>query len=66
MNWNSTGWLVYDSNNPNPDPAILEDDVFNEYDDFTLVPVDKMPLLPEADQIITLDVIMDDLGNGKP
>ena len=66
MNYNSTGWLVYDSKNPNPDPTILEDDEFNEFDDFTLVPFDKTPLFPEADQIITLDVIMDDLGNGKP
>ncbi|TVY31799.1 Iron transport multicopper oxidase [Lachnellula subtilissima] len=66
LNWNSTGWLVYDSKNPNPDPTLLQDAEFNEFDDSTLVPVDKAPLLPDADQIITLDVIMDDLGNGKP
>ncbi|TVY65563.1 Iron transport multicopper oxidase FET3 [Lachnellula suecica] len=66
LNWNSTGWLVYDSNKPNPDPTILEDDQFNEFDDFTLIPVDKFPLLPEPDQTVTLDVVMDVLGNGKP
>jgi iron transport multicopper oxidase len=66
LNWNSTGWLVYDSKNPNPDPTILKNNKFNEFDDFTLVPVNKMPLLPEPDQIITLDVVMDVLGNGQP
>jgi hypothetical protein len=25
-----------------------------------------MPLLPEPDQVVTLDVIMDILGNGQP
>jgi hypothetical protein len=25
-----------------------------------------MPLLPEPDQVVTLDVIMDVLGNGQP
>jgi iron transport multicopper oxidase len=43
-------------------------DELDEFDDFNLVPVDKMPLLPEPDasNVITLDVIMDNLGNGKP
>ena len=55
LNWNTTGWLVYDDSKDLPDPA--EIDEFNFYDDFTLVPYDKQPLLPEADQVITLDVI---------
>lgn len=66
LNWNSTGWLVYDSSEPNPDPTILTQDTFDEFDDFTLVPFDQMPLLPEPDQTITLDVVMDVLGNGQP
>ena len=64
LNWNATGWLVYDSAKPNPDPAFTNE--FNDFDDFTLVPYDKQPLLPEPDQVITFDVIMDNLGNGKP
>jgi iron transport multicopper oxidase len=31
-----------------------------------LVPYDKKVLLPEPDQTITLDVVMGNLGNGKP
>jgi iron transport multicopper oxidase len=56
--------LVYDSANDNPDAAPI--DAFNDYDDFTLIPVDKTALYPEPDQTITLDVIMDNLGDGKP
>ena len=59
-----TGWLVYDEANINPDPALIDE--LNDFDDFTLVPYDKKPLLPEPDQVITLDVVMDNLGNGKP
>lgn len=59
-----TGWLVYDDANTNPDPALVDE--FNDFDDFYLVPYDKRPLLPEPDQVITLDVVMDNLGNGKP
>ncbi|KAG9242235.1 Cupredoxin [Calycina marina] len=64
LNWNATGWLVYDAANSNPTPAFL--DALDDFDDFSLVPYDKMALLPEADQVISLDVIMDNLGNGKP
>ncbi|RDL38450.1 uncharacterized protein BP5553_02790 [Venustampulla echinocandica] len=64
LNWNSTGWLVYDKEKPLPDPA--EVDELIEFDDFTLVPFDKQPLFPEPDQTITFDVIMDMLGDGKP
>jgi iron transport multicopper oxidase len=59
-----TGWLVYDESKPLPTPAFVDE--LNDFDDFTLVPFDKKPLLPEADQVITLDVVMDNLGNGKP
>lgn len=55
LNWNTTGWLVYDQAKPMPDPAEVAE--FDAFDDFTLVPYDKEPLFPEADQVITLDVI---------
>lgn len=64
LNWNSTGWLVYDDTKPMPVPAVV--DALDSFDDFALVPFDKKPLLPDADQTITLDVIMDNLGDGKP
>lgn len=59
-----TGWLVYDEAQPLPTPAFVDE--LDNFDDFTLVPFDKQPLLPEADQVITLDVVMDNLGDGKP
>jgi iron transport multicopper oxidase len=65
LNWNSTGWLVYDDTKPMPTPAVV-DAPFDFYDDFALVPFDKKPLLPDADQTITLDVVMDNLGDGRP
>lgn len=64
LNWNSTGWLVYDETKPNPAPAPV--DALDAFDDFTLVPFDKQLLLPDADQTITFDVIMDNLGDGRP
>jgi iron transport multicopper oxidase len=64
LNWNVTGWLVYDDTVPLPEPAEVPE--FDDFDDFTLVPYDKQPLLPEPDQVITLDVVMDLLGDGKP
>jgi len=66
LNWNVTSWLVYDSTKPLPDPTVILEDSFDEFDDIALVPVDKTPLFPEPDQTITLDVVMDNLGNGKP
>lgn len=59
-----TGWLVYDNDKALPTPVLVNK--FNELDDFGLVPYDKKSLLPEPDQIITLDVTMGALGDGKP
>lgn len=39
-------------------------DTFTPFDDMTLVPYDKQPLLPEPSQTVELDVIMDNLGDG--
>jgi hypothetical protein len=50
-----TGWLVYNKENPLPDPKVIDE--FNHYDDYTLVPHDKEPLLLNPDQTVTLDVI---------
>jgi iron transport multicopper oxidase len=64
LNWNVTSWLVYDDTQPLPAPASVDE--FNDFDDFRLIPYDKKPLLPGPDQVITLDVVMKPLGNGKP
>lgn len=63
LNWNVTGWLVYDNAQPLPNATLVE--TFDDFDDFRLVPYDQKPLLPEPDQTITLDVIMNVLGDGK-
>lgn len=63
LNYNVTGWLVYDDNKALPDPALL-DTFDNLFDDMTLVPYDEQPILGEPDQIVTLSVIMDNLGDG--
>ncbi|KAK5997143.1 Iron transport multicopper oxidase fetC [Cladobotryum mycophilum] len=63
LNYNVTGWLTYDSKAKKPDPAIIYE--LNPIDDMTLVPYDEMPLLPEPDHTVELDVIMDNLRDGK-
>jgi iron transport multicopper oxidase len=47
-----------------PDAAIILEDSFQEFDDYTLVPYDKEPLFPDPDQSITLEVVMSNLGDG--
>ncbi|KAM7184643.1 Cupredoxin [Naviculisporaceae sp. PSN 640] len=63
LNYNVTGWLVYDSKEPLPEPAILYED-FDPFDDMKLIPWDNQTLLGEPDRVITLDVMMDNLGDG--
>ncbi|KAJ4306691.1 ferroxidase fet3 [Collariella sp. IMI 366227] len=63
LNWNVSGWLVYDKAKPLPAPAMLYDP-FEPFDDMGLVPWDNQTLLGEPDQTISLDVIMDNLGDG--
>ena len=46
-----------------PAPALVNQ--FKDFDDFALVPYDHKPLLPEPDQTITIDVVMNVLGDGK-
>ncbi|KAF4440376.1 hypothetical protein F53441_12324 [Fusarium austroafricanum] len=62
LNWNVTGWLVYDQEKPLPKPDIVYD--FDPYDDVDLVPYDEMARLPEPSRSIELDVIMDNLRDG--
>ncbi|KAK1985209.1 multicopper oxidase [Colletotrichum cereale] len=62
LNYNVTGWLVYDASKPLSPPATL--DTFAPFDDMTLTPHDRQPLLPEPSRTVELDVIMDNLGDG--
>ncbi|KAH6695486.1 Cupredoxin [Plectosphaerella plurivora] len=62
LNWNVTGWLVYDKQKPLPAPAVV--DVFEPFDDMTLVPQDGLEKYPEPDHVVELSVIMDNLGDG--
>ena len=63
---NQTNWLEYNSAASHPQAVMIVDVAsdLNPYDDFTLVPYDKKPLLPEADLTIDLTVNMANLGNG--
>ncbi|ETS79286.1 hypothetical protein PFICI_09139 [Pestalotiopsis fici W106-1] len=62
LDWNATGYLVYDSSAENPVAADV--DSFDYYDDFNLVPYDGEELFPDADYTVTLDLTMDNLGDG--
>jgi iron transport multicopper oxidase len=64
LNYNVTGWLVYDKSKALPPPTAVDE--FNDFDDFDLVPYDKMPLLQKPDQIFTFNVVMANLGDGRP
>ncbi|KAH8706614.1 Cupredoxin [Ilyonectria robusta] len=63
LNYNSTGWLVYDDSKDLPAAATV--DSLDPFDDMTLVPYDKMELLGEPDRIVELDVMMDNLHDGQ-
>ncbi|KAF2138110.1 multicopper oxidase [Aplosporella prunicola CBS 121167] len=62
LNNNVTGWLVYDATADRA-PAVLVD-AYDPFDDFTLVPQDGKDLLRDVDHQITLDLKMDNLGDG--
>ncbi|XPS97992.1 hypothetical protein M3J09_007208 [Ascochyta lentis] len=59
---NVTGWLVLDSTQELPLP--LEVDLFDPLDDFSLQPLDHLAALDTVDRTVTLDIKMDNLGNG--
>lgn len=63
---NSTSWLEYNSSAAHPE-AVMSVSVASDlvpFDDSTLVPHDKMPLLPEPDVTIEVTVQMMNLGDG--
>lgn len=60
---NVTSWLVYDESQPKPAPALL-DSWDAQFDDFDLVPHDRMELLDKVDYSFNLDLSMNNLGNG--
>ncbi|KAI1936268.1 hypothetical protein LOZ66_004726 [Ophidiomyces ophidiicola] len=62
LNPNVTGWLVYDSNKDLPKPALVNK--FDFLDDMELIPSDGLELFDKVDHSITLDVKMDNLGDG--
>ncbi|KAI9884850.1 MAG: hypothetical protein M1823_003377 [Watsoniomyces obsoletus] len=62
LNPNATGWLVYDDQKPLPEPTPAEE--FNPFDDYTLIPFDRQPIYDKVDQSVTLDMAMDNLGDG--
>ncbi|KAI4122979.1 MAG: hypothetical protein LQ338_005513 [Usnochroma carphineum] len=62
LNPNVTGWLVYNKAAPLPSPALI--DSFDPFDDFTLVPYDRLPIFDQVDYSFNLDVKMDNLGDG--
>lgn len=59
---NSTNYIVYDESAEMPEEYFVDELDF--LDDFYLKPVSKEKLLDEADHAITIDVVMDNLGNG--
>ncbi|KAH7157021.1 Cupredoxin [Dactylonectria macrodidyma] len=63
LNYNATGWLVYDDSKDLPQAATV--DALDPFDDMMLVPYDKMELLGEPDRIVELDVTMDNLRDGQ-
>lgn len=62
MNSNVTGWLVLDKTHELPHPLELEE--FEPLDDFSLRPLDNLAALGAADRTVTLDLKMDNLGDG--
>ncbi|KAJ4989338.1 multicopper oxidase [Stagonosporopsis vannaccii] len=62
LNSNVTGWLVVDKNQEFLQP--LEVDAFEPLDDFTLRPLDSLVALDAVDMTVTLDLKMDNLGDG--
>jgi iron transport multicopper oxidase len=63
LNPNVTGYLVYDSTQALPQAQSLDD--FNPFDDFTLVPSDGLGIFDNVDHSMTLDVVMNNLGDGR-
>ena len=59
---NVTGWLTYDDAAEFPKASILDE--YTPFDDYTLVPQDREKRLDKVDYSVTLNVKMDNLGDG--
>ncbi len=53
---------MYDQTKPLPVPRLIDE--FKPLDDFTLVPSDGLELFDKVDHTITLEVSMNNLGDG--
>ncbi|KAK8157217.1 putative ferrooxidoreductase Fet3 [Phyllosticta citrichinensis] len=62
LNYNVTGYLVYDKGGHRPQPYVL--DAFDPYDDFNLEPTDGIALYENPDQVVVLNMSMNNLGDG--
>ncbi|RJE18952.1 Iron transport multicopper oxidase [Aspergillus sclerotialis] len=62
LDYNVTGWLVYNNSAIRPTPAVVDE--FKPYDDFNLAPADGRKLYGAADHTVQLDLTMDNLGDG--
>ncbi|KAK6464886.1 iron transport multicopper oxidase FET3 precursor [Scheffersomyces coipomensis] len=60
---NSTNWIVYDDSAELPGQYYI-DDWDADFDDFFLRPLSNQTLFPDPDYVVTIDVVMDNLGNG--
>ncbi|RMZ75893.1 hypothetical protein DV738_g5203, partial [Chaetothyriales sp. CBS 135597] len=64
---NNTNWLEYNKSADHPQ-AVMTVDVASDlipFDDFSLIPADHAPLLPEPDLVIETTIVMANLENGK-
>ncbi|KAI1360054.1 Cupredoxin [Xylaria arbuscula] len=62
LNYNVTGWLTYNDNQPFPEPSLVDE--LDPFDDMTLIPYDNQTIFGEPDKTIELNVIMDNLDDG--
>lgn len=58
----STNYIIYDEEADKPDEYMVDELDF--FDDFYLTPLNKEKLYDEADHVVTVDVVMNNLGNG--
>jgi len=59
---NATNYIVYDESKPLPSEYKIQR--LGPFNEFNLRTLDKIPLYDDYDYQITLDVVMDNLGNG--